>query len=114
VQILSTRFECDTHRLGCLTKLCQTSTIMEYITAFEQLAILTEGQSDLFFKECFMNGLKDAIKAHVMMQCPQTWFEACDKFREAKIVINAQFKRHLFNTHPNPRWKLLPTPLAHH
>jgi hypothetical protein len=83
-------------------KLCQTITIMEYITTFEQLAICTEGQFDLFFKECFISGLKDAIKAHVMMQHPQTWLEACDRAKEVEIVINAQIKRHLFNTHPNP------------
>jgi hypothetical protein len=59
VQVLYAHFECDTHHLGCLTKLCQTSTIMEYITTFEQLAIHTEGQSDLFFKECFISGLKE-------------------------------------------------------
>jgi hypothetical protein len=40
---------------------------MEYIASFEQLDICIEGQSDLIFKECFISGLKDAIKAHVMM-----------------------------------------------
>jgi hypothetical protein len=71
VKILSCHFECDTHHLGRLIKLHQTGTIMEYITGFELLHIHIEGQSNLFLKECFIGGLKDEIKAHVMMQIPQ-------------------------------------------
>jgi hypothetical protein len=87
-----------------------TSTIMEYITTFEELAIHTEGQSYLFFKECFISGLKDAIKSHVMMQYLQTWLESCDKAKEYDIVINAQLKRPLVNTLPNPPMETTPIP----
>jgi hypothetical protein len=40
---------------------------MEYIIAFEKLAIYIEIQFDLVFKECFINGIKEAIKSHIMM-----------------------------------------------
>jgi pentose-5-phosphate-3-epimerase len=77
---------------------------MNYITTFEQLVILTKGLSNLFFKECFISDLKEAIQAHIMMQHPKTWLEACDRAKEANIVINAQAKRHLFNTLLIPLW----------
>jgi hypothetical protein len=69
VQVLYACFERDTHHLGHLTKLRQIGIIMDYITTFEQLAIHIEGLSDSFFKECFINGLKEVIQAHIMMQC---------------------------------------------
>jgi hypothetical protein len=45
---------------------------MEYITSFDQLEIHTEDKFDLFLKQIFICGLKDAIKPHIMMQHPQT------------------------------------------
>jgi hypothetical protein len=29
-----------------------------------------------FFRECFISGLKDEIRAHVLMARPQSWVEA--------------------------------------
>jgi hypothetical protein len=45
-------------------------SVTNFITTFEQLAIHTEGLSDEFYLECFISGLKDAIKAHVCMHHP--------------------------------------------
>lgn len=46
------RFERDTHYLGRLTKLRQIGTVADFLTAFEQLAIRTEGFTNSFYKEC--------------------------------------------------------------
>jgi hypothetical protein len=35
--------------------------VEDFITAFEHLAFQTEGMSDVFFRECFISGLKDEI-----------------------------------------------------
>jgi hypothetical protein len=51
--------------------------------AFEQLAIYTEGLSDEFYLECFISGIKEAIKAHVNMHHPTIWLQACQLSREA-------------------------------
>jgi hypothetical protein len=64
------RFDRESHFLGNLTKLHQTGSVSDFITTFEQLAIRTEGLSDEFHLECFISGLKDAIKAHVSMHHP--------------------------------------------
>jgi hypothetical protein len=50
-----------------LTKLKQSGTIEDYITAFEQLDFFTEGMLDTFFHECFISGLKEDIHAHILM-----------------------------------------------
>jgi hypothetical protein len=60
-------FDREYHFLGWLTKLKQIRSVVEFITAFEQLAIRTEGLFDEFYLECFLNGLKDVIQAHVCM-----------------------------------------------
>ena len=59
------RFDHDSNFLGRLTKLRQTGTVDEYITAFETLAFRTMGLQDDFYMECFISGLKEAIQAHV-------------------------------------------------
>lgn len=51
--------------LSRLTKLQQTGTVNDYITAFEKLAIKIGGLGDDFYLECFICGLKEAIQAHV-------------------------------------------------
>jgi hypothetical protein len=66
-------FDRESQFLGRLTKLCQSRSITDFITTFEQLSIRTEGLSDEFYLECFINGLKEAIKAHVNMHHPTTW-----------------------------------------
>jgi hypothetical protein len=60
-------FDIDTNHLGRLTKLKQLGIVEEFIAAFECLAFRTEGMSDAFFRECFISGLKDEIRAHVLM-----------------------------------------------
>jgi hypothetical protein len=60
-------FDTDTHHLDHLTKLKQSSTVEEYIVAFEQLDFRTNDISDTFFPECFIIGLKDDIRARVLM-----------------------------------------------
>eukprot|EP00253_Pinus_taeda_P011630 PITA_11630 len=70
-------FDQESSFLGRLTKLRQTGTVDEYITTFEALAFRTWGLSDVFYTECFINGLKEAIKAQVLLHHPPTWTEAC-------------------------------------
>jgi hypothetical protein len=55
------RFDTDTSHLGHLTKLKQLGTVEDLIAAFERMDFRTEGMSDAFFRECFINGLKDEI-----------------------------------------------------
>jgi hypothetical protein len=64
------RFDTDTNHLGHLTKLKQSGTVEDFIDAFERLTFRTEGMSNSFFQECFINGLKDEIRAHVLMAQP--------------------------------------------
>jgi hypothetical protein len=61
------RFDTDTNHLGCLTKLKQSGTIEDFIAAIERLAFRIEGMADAFFRECFISGLKEEIRAHVLM-----------------------------------------------
>jgi hypothetical protein len=56
--------------LGRLTKLKQSGTIEEYIVALEQLAFRRDGMFDTFFQDYFISGLKDHIRAHVLMARP--------------------------------------------
>jgi hypothetical protein len=61
------RFDTNTKHLGRLTKLKQLGTVEDFTTTFERLDFRTEGMSDAFFQECFISGLKDEIRAHVLM-----------------------------------------------
>jgi hypothetical protein len=70
------RFDTNTNHLGCLTKLKQFRIVEDFIAAFECLAFQTEGMTDAFFQECFISGLKDEIRAHVLMARPSSWVEA--------------------------------------
>jgi hypothetical protein len=63
-------FDTNTNHLGCLTKLKQSETMEDFITAFERLDFRTEGIYDEFFQECFISSLKDEIHAHVLMARP--------------------------------------------
>jgi hypothetical protein len=63
-------FNTDTNYLGRLTKLKQFGTVEDFIVAFERLTFRTEGMSDAFFRECFISGLKDEIRAHVLIARP--------------------------------------------
>jgi hypothetical protein len=77
-------FNTETNHLGHLTKLKQTRTMEYFIASFERLDFRTEGMSNAFFQECFINGLKDEIHAHVLMAWPQIWVEATKRAKESQ------------------------------
>jgi hypothetical protein len=84
------RFDTDTNHLGHLTKLKQSRTMEDFIVGFEHLDFRIEGMSDVFFRDCFISGLKDEIHAHVLMAQPQSWVEATKRAKESQQVISSQ------------------------
>jgi hypothetical protein len=68
-------FDTYTNHLGHLTKLKQYGIVEDFIATFECLSFRTKGISDAFFRECFISGLKEEIRAHVLMDRPSTWVE---------------------------------------
>jgi hypothetical protein len=96
------RFDTDTNHLGHLTKLKQLGTVEDFIAAFEHLAFRTEGMSDAFFRECFISGLKDEIRAHVLMAQPESWVEATKRAKEAQQVVSSQNRKPSFIPRPKP------------
>jgi hypothetical protein len=96
------RFDTDTNHLGHLTKLKQSGTVEDFIASFERLAFRTEGMSDAFFRECFISGLKDEIRAHVLMARPQSWVEATKRDKEAQQVVSSQNRKPSFIPRPKP------------
>jgi hypothetical protein len=62
-------------------------SVLDFIVAFEQLAIKTEGLFDEFYLECFISGLKEAIRAHVSMHNPTTWLHACQLALEVETIL---------------------------
>jgi hypothetical protein len=106
------RFDTDTHYLGHLTKLKQSGTVEDFISSFEHLDFRTEGMSDAFFQECFISGLKEEIRAQVLMAHPHTWLEATQHAKEAQKIVSSQTHKPSFvprtrPTNPAPP----PTPL---
>jgi hypothetical protein len=95
-------FDTDTNHLGRLTKLKQSSTVEDFIAAFERLAFRTEGMTDAFFRECFISGLKEEIRAHVLMARPTTWVEATKKDKEAQQIVSSQNRKPSFIPRPKP------------
>jgi hypothetical protein len=77
-------FDMDTNHLGCLKKLKQSEIVEDFIAAFERLSFRTEGMMDDFFRECFISGLKEEIRAHVLMAQSSTWVEATKRAKEAQ------------------------------
>jgi hypothetical protein len=96
------RFDTDTNHLGHLTKLKQLGTVEDFIVSFECLSFRTEGMSDIFFQECFINGLKDEIWAHVLMARPQIWVEATKRDKEAQHFVSSQNQKTSFIPRPKP------------
>eukprot|EP00253_Pinus_taeda_P024850 PITA_24850 len=84
-----------------------TGTVDEYITTFEALAFRTQHLSDDFYTECFISGLKEAIKAQVLLHHPPTWTEACQVARKVERAITSQYSRPNFHTKGRPH-KLIP------
>ena len=102
MKALQDRFDQESSFLGRLTKLRQTGTVDEYITAFEALAFRTWGLSDVFYTECFISGLKEAIKAQVLLHHPPTWTEACKVARNVERALAAQYSRPTFSAKGHP------------
>jgi hypothetical protein len=102
-QFVSKLYECfdtDTNHLGRLTKLKQSDTVEDFIAAFERLAFRTEGMTDAFFRECFISGLKEEVRAHVLMDRPTTWVEATKKSKEAQQIVSSQNRKPSFFPSP--------------
>jgi hypothetical protein len=95
-------FDIDTNHLGCLTKMKQLGTVEDFIAAFERLDFRIEGMSDAFFRECFISGLKDEIRAHVLMAQPKSWVEATKRAKEAQQVVSSQNRKSSFIPRPKP------------
>jgi hypothetical protein len=95
-------FDIDTNHLGHLTKLKQSGTVEDFIVAFEHLAFRTEGMIDAFFHECFISGLKEEIRSHVLMARPSSWVEDTKKSKEAQQVVSSQTHKPSFIPCPKP------------
>ena len=54
----------------------------DFIVDFERLDFRTKGMSDAFFLDCFISGLKDEIRAHVLMAWPSSWMEDTKRDKE--------------------------------
>jgi hypothetical protein len=74
----------------------------DFIASFECLDFRIEGMSDAFFRECFINGLKDEIWAFVLMARPESWVEATKRAKEAQHVVSSQNHKPSFIPHPKP------------
>jgi hypothetical protein len=46
--------------------------------------------SDAFFRECFISGLKDEIRAHVLMARSQSLVEATKRDKEPQQLVSSQ------------------------
>jgi hypothetical protein len=63
--------------------------------------------SDAFFRECFISGLKDEIRAHVLMARPQIWVDATKISKEGQHVVSSQNRKPSFIPRTKP---VTPTP----
>jgi hypothetical protein len=95
-------FDTNTNHLGCLTKLKQLGIVKDFIAAFECLTFRTKGMSDAFFRELFISGLKDEIRAHVLMARSQSWVEATKSAKEEQQVVSSQNRKTSFIPCPKP------------
>jgi hypothetical protein len=95
-------FDTDTNHMGHLKKLKQSGTVEDFITSFECLSFRTEGMSDAFFRECFISGLTDKIRAHVLMAQPESWVEDTKRAKEAQKVVSSQNRKPSFIPRPKP------------
>lgn len=65
----------------------QISTFIGSIVNFKKLVIHIEGLFNTCFNECFINGLKEATIAQVMMHCLETWLETCEISKGTNMVV---------------------------
>jgi hypothetical protein len=90
-------FDTNTKQLGCSTKLKQWGTMEDFIAFFERLDFRTEGMSDVFFRECFISGLKGEIRAHVLMARPQSGWRLIKELRkQTRLSLLKTENSHLF------------------
>ena len=78
------RFDIETNHLGRFKKLKKSGIVEDFIAAFECLDFWTEGMSDAFFQECFINGLNHESWAHVLMAHSQSWVEVTKRDKESQ------------------------------
>jgi hypothetical protein len=104
------RFDTDTNHLGHLTRMKQLGIVEDFIVSFEHLDFITEGMYDAFFWQCFINGHKDEIRAHFLMDRPESWVEANKRAKEAQQVVSSQNYKPSFI--PNPKILNPTTPFA--
>jgi len=62
---------------------------------------------DAFFRECFISGVKDEIRSHVLMDRPQSWVEDTKIAKEEQHVLSSQTQKPPFIPRPKPS---TPTP----
>jgi hypothetical protein len=58
--------------------------------------------TDAFFRECFISGLKEEIRAHVLMARPTIWVETTKKDKEAQQIVSSQNRKNTFIPRPKP------------
>lgn len=63
---------------GKLSKLVQTSSVIEYQNRFEEMCTRCLGLADNFILEMFISGLKEDIQKDVIKAKPQDLQKACD------------------------------------
>jgi hypothetical protein len=66
--------------------------------------------SDISFRECFISGLKEEIRSHILMARPTTWLEATHRARKAQHVVTIQIKKPAFISYPHPTNPSSPSP----
>ncbi|CAL5348860.1 unnamed protein product [Camellia sinensis] len=79
--------------MGDLTKLKQTTTVKEYQEQFEILANRTCELPEVFFISCFISGLREDIKAGVLMFRPTTIVQAIGLAKMQENSIEAITRR---------------------
>lgn len=79
--------------MGELTKLKQTTSVKDYQEQFELLANKTQGLPAHFFTSCFISGLKEEIRANVLMFKPATTLQAIGLAKLQELSIEAIAKK---------------------
>lgn len=67
----------------------QTLSVIEYQEQFEILANKTQGLPENFFTSCFISGLKEEIRANVLMFRPTTTSQAISLAKLQEYSIDA-------------------------
>jgi hypothetical protein len=76
--------------------------VEDFIFTFEHLDFIMGGMLDAFFQDCFINGIKYEIRAHVLMELPYNWLEATQCAKEAQQFVSSHTRRPSFIPHPKP------------